>query len=223
MSPVGLDRRPVRRYGVPPSLAVLITRDPNPGPAFFFVAIAAFAMPTHTPLLHGANRAALERVVDPIARAHGAEVVDMELKTERGSWVLRIYVEKAGSAASNLSTRDAAVNLELCANISRDLSPALDVADLVPHAYHLEVSSPGVERPLRTEHDFARFVGQKAKLRLREPVDGQRVLLGALEGIAEGRVRLALGTTTREVPLSSVESARLVFEFGSSGKYKRKH
>jgi ribosome maturation factor RimP len=180
-------------------------------------------MPTFPPSLDGANRAALERVVEPIARAHGAEVVDLELKTERGSWVLRVYVEKAGASVQNLSTRDAAVNLELCANVSRDLSPALDVADLIPHAYHLEVSSPGVERPLRGERDFTRFAGQKAKLRLREAVDGQRVLVGALDGVSEGKVRVALGTSTREVPLSSVESARLVFEFGSSGKDKRKH
>ncbi len=156
-------------------------------------------------------------------RAHGAEVVDMELKPDRGAWVLRVYVEKAGAAAQGLSTRDAAVDLELCANVSRDLSPALDVADLIPHAYRLEISSPGVERPLRGERDFARFTGQKAKLRLRDPVDGQRVLVGALDGVSEGRVRVAIGTHTREVPLASVESARLVFEFGSSGRDKRKH
>ncbi len=180
-------------------------------------------MSSTTSPLHGTDRAALERVVEPIARAHGAEVVDMELKPDRGAWVLRIYVEKAGAAENNLSTRDAAVDLELCANVSRDLSPALDVADLIAHTYRLEVSSPGVERTLRNEKDFARFAGQKAKLKLREAVDGQRVLVGALDGVSEGKVRVALGNQTREVPLSSVESARLVFEFGSSGKDKRKH
>jgi ribosome maturation factor RimP len=172
------------------------------------------------------DRAALQRVVEPVVRAHGAELVDMDLRVEQGGWVLRIYVEKAGAAAHNLSTRDAAVNLELCANVSRDLSPALDVADLIPHAYHLEVSSPGVERPLRSEHDFARFAGQKAKLRLRGPVDGQRVLVGTLEGISEGQVRIAVGARTQAIPRSSIESARLVFEFGSSGRDsrdKRKH
>ncbi|MGA7122752.1 MAG: ribosome maturation factor RimP [Polyangiaceae bacterium] len=180
-------------------------------------------MSIHAHPLHGIDRAALERVVEPITRAHGAEVVDMELKPDRGAWVLRIYVEKAGAAENNLSTRDAAVDLELCANVSRDLSPALDVADLIAHTYRLEVSSPGVERLLRNEKDFARFVGQKAKLKLREAIDGQRVLVGALDGISAGKVRVALGTQTREVPLSLVESARLVFEFGSSGKDKRKH
>jgi ribosome maturation factor RimP len=180
-------------------------------------------MSSHSASLHGLDREALQRVVEPVVRAHGAEVVDMELRTERGAWVFRVSVEKAGAAAHNLSTRDAAVDLELCANVSRDLSPALDVADLIPHAYHLEVSSPGIERPLRGESDFARFAGQKAKLRLREAVDGQRVLVGALDGVCEGNVRVVLGARTHQVPLSSVESARLVFEFGSSGKDKRKH
>jgi ribosome maturation factor RimP len=174
-------------------------------------------------LLHGLDRDALTRVVEPVVRAYGAEVVDMELRVEQGGWVFRIYVEKSGASAQSLSTRDAAVNLELCANVSRDLSPALDVADLIPHAYHLEVSSPGIERPLRGERDFGRFVGQKAKLRLRDPKDGQRVLIGVLQGVAEGKVRIALGAQTHEVSLSSIESARLVFEFGSSGKEKRKH
>src|ERR1700722_11960976 len=121
--------------------------------------------PPSSSSLHGVDRDALQRVVDPVARAHGAEVVDMELKPDRGRWVLRVYVEKAGAAASHLSTRDAAVDLDLCANVSRDLSPALDVADLIPQAYILEVSSPGVERPLRVERDFVRFTGQKARLK----------------------------------------------------------
>jgi ribosome maturation factor RimP len=164
--------------------------------------------------LHGIDRDALQRVIGPIAHAHGAEVVDLELKPERGGWVLRVYVEKAGAAAHNLSTRDAAVDLELCANVSRDLSPALDIADLIPHAYHLEVSSPGIERPLRGERDFVRFVGQKAKLKLHEPMDGQRVFVGTLDGVVDGRVRLSEGKRTREVPLASIERARLVFEFG---------
>jgi ribosome maturation factor RimP len=181
--------------------------------------------------LHGIDRVALDRVVDPIVRAHGAEVVDVEFRTERGSWVLRISVERAGASEQHLSTRDAAVNLELCANVSRDLSPALDVADLIQHPYQLEVSSPGVERVLRGERDFARFAGHKAKIKLREAIGaspegigGQRVIVGTLDGIADGRVRVVESGHTREVPLAIVERARLVFEFGSSGRTdKRKH
>jgi ribosome maturation factor RimP len=172
------------------------------------------------------EHAALRRVVEPIVRAHGAELVDLDLRVEQPGWVLRVYVEKAGASELGLSTRDAAVNLELCADVSRDLSPALDVADVIPHAYHLEVSSPGIERPLRSERDFARFAKQKAKLRLRGPVDGQRVLVGELGGIEAGVVSIAVGPRTHAVPLSSIESARLVFEFGPRGRDsrdKRKH
>jgi ribosome maturation factor RimP len=171
-------------------------------------------MSNSTSQLQGIDRTALERVVELAARAHGAEVVDMELRAEREGWVLRVYVEKAGAAAQGLSTRDAAVDLELCANVSRELSPALDVADLIQHAYHLEVSSPGVERPLRGERDFARFAGQKAKLKLREALDGQRVLVGTLGAVANGNVCVTSGARTYEVPLSSIDRARLVFEFG---------
>jgi ribosome maturation factor RimP len=167
---------------------------------------------------HGIDRDALLRVVEPVVRAHGAELVDLELKPDRGGWVLRISVEKAGSAANRLSTREAAVDLELCADVSRDLSPALDVVDLIPHAYHLEVGSPGVERPLRGANDFARFAGQKAKLRLREPVGGQRVVVGVIDGVAEGTVSVSEGGRTHQVPLSAIERARLVFELVSQPK-----
>src|SRR3984957_1340751 len=181
--------------------------------------------PPSSSSLHGVDRDALQRVADPVARAHGAEVVDMELKPDRGRWILRLYVEKAGAAANNLGTKDAAVDLELCANVSRDLSPALDVADLIPHAYRLEISSPGVERPLREERDFVRFKGHKAKLRRRlsgaqpggQPAtdDGLgegRVIVGILDGVAEGNVVVIDGGRTHQLPLDAIESARLVFE-----------
>jgi ribosome maturation factor RimP len=181
--------------------------------------------------LHGIDRDALVRVVEPIVRAHGAELVDLELKSDRGGWVLRVLVEKAGSAASRLSTRDAAVDLELCADVSRDLSPALDVVDLIPHAYSLEVGSPGVERPLRGAADFARFEGQKAKIKLRDPVataagaPAQRVVVGVLQGVegdaGQERVRIAEGARTHDIPIGSIDRARLVFEIVKHGKHER--
>jgi len=168
--------------------------------------------------LNGIDRDALLSVIEPVVRAHRAEMVDVEFRREPPGWVLRLYVEKQGSMAQRLSVRDAAVDLSLCAGISRDLSLALDVADLVPHAYHLEVSSPGIERPLRGERDFLRFTGQKAKLRLRAPANGQRVVLGILQGVVDGKVRLAQGGQSYEVPLDSIESSRLVFELTSHPK-----
>lgn len=186
-------------------------------------------MSTSRALLADADLDALRRVVEPVARAHGAELVDLEFRPERGGWVFRVFVEKAGAADKNLSTRDAAVDLELCAGISRDLSPALDVADLIPHAYHLEVSSPGVERVLRSERDFARFAGQKAKLKLsraggseRNDAGSSRVVVGVLGGVVDGKVRVTDGNNVHEVPLGEVESARLVFEFGTSAAHPRR-
>ncbi len=162
------------------------------------------------------DRQKLDEVLEPIARAHHAEVVDVEFRTELGGWVLRVLVEKAGSAAQRASTEDAAIDLELCVAIHKELSPALDapdLADLIPHTYHLEVSSPGVERKLRTPEDFVRFSGKKAKLKLREPVQGQKVLVGIMTA-NDNAVTVADGKRNYEVPVANVEHAHLVFEFG---------
>jgi len=173
-------------------------------------------------------RERLSAVIDPVVRAHGAELVDVELKNETG-WILRVYVEKLGASAERMSTKDAAINLELCSSIARDLSPALDVADPIPHRYHLEVSSPGVERMLRKQADFERFAGEKAKVKLKNAVGGQKVLVGVLGAVKEAKVDIVDGDRTYEVALEDVVSARLVFEFGppsrppsSGGKKKKK-
>ncbi len=159
------------------------------------------------------DRERLNAVIEPVVHAHGAELVDVELKNEAG-WVLRVFVEKLGASAGKMSTKDAAINLELCSNIARDLSPALDVADPIPHRYNLEVSSPGVERPLRKTEDFLRFAGEKAKLKLKTAVQGQKVLVGTLGNVTSGVIAVVDGGRTYDVPLEDVLSARLVFEFG---------
>ncbi|HVJ94767.1 MAG TPA: ribosome maturation factor RimP [Labilithrix sp.] len=174
------------------------------------------------------DRERLSAVIDPVVRAHGAELVDFELKNENG-WILRVFVEKLGASAARMSTKDAAVNLELCTNIARDLSPALDAADPIPHRYNLEVSSPGVERPLKQVADFVRFAGEKAKLKVKNAVAGQKVLVGVLGSVKDGVVGVVDGARSYDVPLEDIVSARLVFEFGpsskpssSGGKKKRK-
>lgn len=174
------------------------------------------------------DRERLNAVIEPVVHAHGAELVDIELKNEAG-WILRVFVEKAGASAEKLSTKDAAVNLELCSNIARDLSPALDAADPIPHRYNLEVSSPGVERPLKKPADFVRFAGEKAKLKLKNAIAGQKVLVGVLGSVNDGVLGLVDDGHSYSVPLEDVLSARLVFEFGppsrpqsAGGKKKRK-
>lgn len=177
--------------------------------------------PKSTPIIDRIDRARLVAVIEPIVSSHGAELCDFELKNENG-WVLRIYVERLGAMAKKLSTKEAAIGLDLCSNIARDLSPALDEADPIPYRYHLEVGSPGVERPLRKTEDFVRFAGEKAKLKLRAGVAGQKVLVGKLGAVqkVDGSDVLTLedGAKTYPVPLEDVVTARLVFEFGPTPK-----
>jgi ribosome maturation factor RimP len=166
----------------------------------------------------GIDRKKLDEVIEPIVRAHGAEVVDVEVKTERNGWVLRIFVEKLGAAEQNLSTQQAAIDLDLCSGIARELSPALDVVDVIPHQYNLEISSPGVERALLAARDYVRFNGKKAKLRVVNPVRGQKVVVGILGGIRDGKALVQDGGASYEIPLADIESGRLVFEFGPSSR-----
>lgn len=151
-------------------------------------------------------------------RAHGGEVVDVEFKSEGGGWILRVFVEKQGSADRKASTKDGAIDIDACAKIARDLSPALDVVDLVAHRYNLEVSTPGVERPLRNAADFIRFAGEKAKVKLETPVSGQKVLVGILGDCKDGRCTIVDGSREFEFEIADVSSARLVFEFGPAAK-----
>ena len=170
--------------------------------------------PKSTPLI---DRARLQAVIEPVVAAHGAELCDFELKNENG-WVLRIYVERLGSLARKLSTKEAAIDLDVCSLIARDLSPALDLSDPIPHRYHLEVGSPGVERPLRKPEHFARFVGEKAKLKLRAGVGGQKVLVGKLVAVEGPIVTVEDGAKSYPVPFDDVVSAHLVFEFGLAAR-----
>jgi ribosome maturation factor RimP len=181
----------------------------------------AFAHPQST---RGIDRDRVQAVLEPVARAHGAEVVDFEWKSEPGGWVLRIFVEKLGSSESNLSTEEAGVGLELCAGIARDLSPALDVASFIDHRYHLEVSTPGIERNLRHARDYTRFAGKKAKLRLKAGVGGQKVVIGILGAVSASSVLVDLGSKSHDIPFEDIASGHLVFEFGPAPKPgKRRH
>src|SRR3954451_9730437 len=101
----------------------------------------------------------LNEVVTPVVEGQGYELVDLEWKHENAQWVLRVFIDRRAGAA------DPRVSLEDCTNVSHELSAVLDVSDVISPAYSLEVSSPGLNRPLKKEADFRRFVGQKAKIR----------------------------------------------------------
>jgi ribosome maturation factor RimP len=116
-----------------------------------------------------------------VASTYGLDIFDVQFRRESGGMVVRVQIDRPGPAA----TAEESVSVEDCARVSRDLSVVLDVEDVVPTAYTLEVSSPGLDRPLRHADDYRRFSGRRAKLVMREAVDGQKFFRGRLAGLAE--------------------------------------
>lgn len=144
----------------------------------------------------------LRAMAERVARSEGLYLVDVELKGGRSNPLLRVYIDKAGG----VSHAD-------CQNVSEQLSALLEVEDPFPSSYVLEVSSPGLDRELRKPGDYEHFAGRRARVILREPVDGQVVVEGRLAGIEGGRVRLDLGDAgTREFELSAISRTRLLVE-----------
>src|SRR5437773_9232547 len=114
-----------------------------------------------------------------VAGTYGLEIFDVQFRREGSGMVLRVQIDRPGPAA----TAEESVSVEDCAHVSRDLSAVLDVEDVVPTAYTLEVSSPGLDRPLRSTDDYRRFSGRRAKIVMREKVDGQGFFKGTLKGV----------------------------------------
>lgn len=159
--------------------------------------------------LKGLDRDRIVTVVEPILAAHGVDGVELVWRSDSRGWVLYLTVEKPGTTEPG-----AGVTLDLCAEISRDLSAALDVADVVPARYRLEVGSPGLDRPLYGAPDYARFSGRKAKIKLREAVSGQRVLSGTLKGLDEnGFVVIESEGQEHRIPPERIERGRLSFDW----------
>lgn len=153
---------------------------------------------------------ALSELATPICARHGVELVDVRLVTEHGEHVARIVIDRERSDGLPGS----AVSLEDCQGVSRDLSARLDEdPELVPGAYRLEVSSPGVERPLVRLADFDRFAGREAKIKTFKPIDGRRTFDGRLLGTDGANVRIDCAGTTVVVPHDEIAKAHLVHRF----------
>jgi ribosome maturation factor RimP len=148
----------------------------------------------------------IRSVVTGPVEGSGYELVEVEWKREPGGWVCRLFVDKPGDKMS----------LDDCERVSRELSAVLDVADVIPQAYNLEVSSPGLDRPLRTIDHFRRYVGEKAKVRLIAGVEGRRNFNGTIVSVLEdapARVVMAVDGKEYTLPLDDLDRANLVYEF----------
>ena len=146
----------------------------------------------------------LETVVRPVVEGQGLELVDVTFRREAGRRVLRVIID-----------RDGGIDLDTIAQTSERISRRLDVEGYRPGPYTLEVSSPGLERPLKTSQDFARQVGNKVKVRTHQPVDGARKHLGTLLAATEEALTIDTDGGERIVPLDVIASARSVFEWGN--------
>ena len=145
-----------------------------------------------------------------VAASYGLEIFDVQFRREAAGMVLRIQIDRPGPAAS----AEDSVSVEDCAKVSRDLSAMLDVEDVVPSAYTLEVSSPGLDRPLRHADDYRRFAGRRAKLVMRQAVDGQTFFRGTLGGVDDGHVVIDADDKRRHrIPLGVITRANLEVEF----------
>jgi len=129
----------------------------------------------------------------------GLELFDVQFRREGHGWVLRVFIDNEGG-----------VELTHCSNVSRELSHYLDVEDIIDHAYNLEVSSPGLERTLRSVADFHRFTGEKARVKLSEPVDGKKIFEGIIEKVSGNEIHLRLeDKNLRQFFYEAINKARL--------------
>ena len=149
-------------------------------------------------------------VAGRVAASYGLDIFDVQFRREAPGMVLRVQLDRPGPAA----TPDDGVSVDDCARVSRDLSAILDVEDVVPTAYTLEVSSPGLDRPLRGSGDYERFAGRQAKIVMRERVDGQGFFRGKLGGLDGDAVLIDAEDGRRHrVPLQVITRANLEVEF----------
>jgi len=141
-------------------------------------------------------------LVEPILNELGFELIDAEYVTNQGRWVLRLYVDKEGG-----------VTIDDCAKVSYELGDLIDIKNVIEHEYILEVSSPGLNRPLKKEADFIRVIGKKVKVRRRAPLKGQRNFIGVLKDFKEHELYIQSEGQLITVAWADIEKANLVYEF----------
>ena len=152
----------------------------------------------------------IRAIAERVAQARGLEVWDIQSRREVTGHVVRVFIDRPGPAA----TPDESVSVEDCAEVNRELSTILDVEDPLPFAYTLEVSSPGLDRPLRSDGDYKRFAGRLAKIVVSEAVDNQKAFEGRLRGVENDAVLLeASNGRIHRLPLKLITRGRLEVEF----------
>ena len=153
-------------------------------------------------LKEGTIESRVAHVVEPVLEGMGFELVDVSYLSRQGRWVLVIYIDKTGG-----------VTIDDCVKVSREIGYHIDVEDMIDNKYALEVSSPGLDRPLTREKDFVRGLGRKIKVKTVTTLRGQRHFVGRLIRFENGMIHLEIEGNTVTLPLHDVDRANVVYEF----------
>jgi ribosome maturation factor RimP len=143
----------------------------------------------------------VERLAEPLLESEGMAMVDVEYRREPVGWVLRVFIDKEGG-----------VTLDDCALVSRQLGDIIDARMDHDESYHLEVSSPGLDRPLTKPRHFVHFQGQSVVIKTGQPVDGQRHFKGVLAGFSDGLVTVMADDKPVVIPIENIVKACLDWE-----------
>lgn len=144
------------------------------------------------------------KLAEPLVAENGLELIDVEYVKEGAEWYLRLFLDKEG---------DEGIDLDDCELISRKFSDVLEEQDPITQAYRLEVSSPGIERPLKRTKDFQRFLGEKVQVKTFSEVEGKKQFIGILEEATEETVTVDVDGTMITIPRKQIGKANLVWEF----------
>jgi ribosome maturation factor RimP len=147
----------------------------------------------------------VSQLVEPVVHEFGMEIVDVEFRPERGRWILRVFIDKEGG-----------ITVDDCASVSRELGDLIEAEDIIDYPYVLEISSPGLNRPLRKESDFIRAIGKMVRLKMSRPINRRRNFTGRLANVREGVISLLVDENNLvELPLKEIDKARLKYEFNN--------
>jgi ribosome maturation factor RimP len=145
-----------------------------------------------------------EPLIEALVTDEGCELVDVTYHREPQGWVLRVYIDRSGG-----------VTIADCQSISRQLGDMLEARDVMRHAYNLEVSSPGLNRPLKKAADFERFAGCQVRVKTKDAVQGRRNFLGRLLGCTDDLVCVDVDGISVRLPLDSIGRANIEYDFSS--------
>lgn len=144
----------------------------------------------------------VETIAVPIAKGHGLELVDVEYVKEAGNWYLRVFIDKPEG-----------INHDDCEVVSKELEDVLDEQDSIPQNYFLEVSSPGLDRPLKKDKDFECYEGYKIRIHTFAPWKGKKDFVGLLVGLRENEILINTDGETLAIPRDKAAMVRLEVEF----------